>query len=213
MNGIEEQSIQHAGVPIEQRWTAGLATLVVMAGLLFLPLGGKARETALWITVGAALPAAALAARTLGRSQLFRLAQLERGFGLVALAAATVLAIALALHGRDATVPILGVVQVGLVLILVRRSVGPPRVVLLGALFGYAVAMPIVWWTAAPGVWLTRNVALTLLGLCLVVAKLCRAELSSRAPSRWIPIVGASAAFLLFGYASLNTDLVSSVVA
>jgi hypothetical protein len=195
-----------AGRPIEQLWAAGLALLVVAAGLLVVPLGGEARESFLWVSVGAALPAAAVAARELERSHRLPVGLAQRALGLVAVAAAALLALA----GRDPAVLVLGVVQAGFVGMLARGAAGAPRAVLLGALVGWAVALPTMWWRPGPDAWLSQNLALTLLGLYLVVGKLCRSELRSRPPARWVPVAGALVALALLGYASLRTDLVSS---
>jgi hypothetical protein len=180
---------------MEPLWPLGLAVLVAGAGLLALPLQGKPRDQALWLVVGAALPAGAL---------WLRAAAARRVLGYVSVAAAGVLAVLL----RDPAVLVLGLLQAGLVLLLVRSEAAPPAAVLLGALAGWALALPVIFWTPAH-TWLTRDaydVTVALLGLYMVVSKLWRSELRNQAPLRWAHPAGMAAAVLFLGYACLHTD-------
>src|SRR5947209_20222558 len=100
---------------MEPLWPVGLAVLVAGAGLLALPLQGKPRDQALWLLVGAALPAGAV---------WLRAAAARRVLGCVAVAAAAVLAGLL----RDPALLVLGLLQAGLVLLLLRPRAGPPLI-------------------------------------------------------------------------------------
>jgi len=186
---------------LEPLWAAGLALLAAALGLLVLPLTGEPRETALWLLAGALLlPAAAIGARLPGPAA----GAARRGLGAAALVAAGVLAVAL----RDPAVIALGGLQAALVLLVARRQAGPPWAVVPGAILGWAVAAPLVWWMPLHE-WLTRDlydVAIAMVGVYLVVAKLFRSELRAGAPPRWEPRTGLAAAVLLLGYASLHTD-------
>src|SRR6266536_1985069 len=125
--------------------------------------------------------------------------------GAAALVAAALLAGAL----HDPAVLVLGSVQAGLVLLVVRGRSAAAWPVLLGAVAGWAVALPLIWWWRSAGGWLTRNVfdvAVTGIGLYLVVAKLCRSELPTAPPPRWVRPAGSLAALAVLGYASLHTS-------